>query len=102
MTVTVTGTGLNRTFTYSKLSTLVKITDMGEKAAHYLFDLGFGNHGTPESPITFAELTNPQMLALLDGYITRSLRDLAFTYDENEVVNSARLTVQVADFDLDV
>ena len=57
---------------------------MADKAGRYLFDLGYGNHGTPEARKTFDDLTNAQKLEILDAYLSIVLRDCAKTQNKRE------------------
>lgn len=102
MTVTITGTGTTRTITYAKTALTAKITNTSDRAAHGLFDMGLGNHGTPLAPRVYADLTNAEKYAMLDKYITETLAGLAYTYHVANAVDTARATaISTADFDLD-
>jgi len=101
MTVTISApTNGNRTFTFSKTALSQKVLDTAEKAARYLYSLGYGNQGTPEDPKTYDTLTNAERLEILDQYITAVLRDTAKTWHINEAVEAAKATANTGDFEL--
>ena len=103
MTVTISQPNVQgeRTFTFTKSAPSQKMLDTGEKAGRYLFSVGYGDHGTPEAPKTFDDLTNAQKLRILDVYIGQVLRDAAHTFHVNDAVETARAAAEsTGDFDL--
>lgn len=105
MTVAISAPNANgdRTFTFSKVVPSAKPLDMAEKAGRYLFAVGYGDHGTPEAPKTFDDLTNPQKLAILDAYIANVLRDAAKTWHITEAIETARIAAEeTGDFEMGI
>lgn len=78
MTVTISNQDAqgNRTLTFTKTAPSAKILDVGDKAVRWLFLNGYGNHGTPENPRKYSDLTNAEKFAILDQYITNGLQSL--------------------------
>jgi len=50
-------------------------------AAHYLWDHGYGNHGTEEEPILFSSLSNQDKLNIVSTHLKTVIIDAARTYD---------------------
>lgn len=101
MTVTIVNVNGNLVFTFSKTATPTKMTDLANKSAEYLFNIGYGNHGTPEEPRTFADTTNKERLDILDQFIARTLRDTAHTQHITAAIDAARTDAeQTGDFEL--
>ena len=59
-------------------------------AAAYLFDKGFGNHGTEEEPIVFSDLSPQQKLNLVYNHFTQVAKDAADTWVSVEAQRIAR------------
>jgi hypothetical protein len=51
-----------------------------ESAAHYLWNRGYGDHGTEETPIVWNDLTNQEKLNLVHAYLIQIIREMARTY----------------------
>jgi hypothetical protein len=102
MTVTITnGGGGALVFTFSKTAPSGKLTDLANKAAEYLFNKGYGNHGTPEAPRKFADLSNAEKMNILDQFITEGLKSAAQTQHVESAVQIARTTAeQTGDYQL--
>lgn len=82
-------TGLTRyRFDYS--ATTAVIDKKADQAAHYLFDVGHGNHGTPEAPRTFADLSAAEKLVILDKHVLNVILDASKSYKANTDANTAR------------
>jgi hypothetical protein len=85
MTVTISGiTSGNRTITYAKTAPSAKMLDLGEKAAQRIWNMGFGEHGTFESPVLFSQLSNAQKMVVLDEYLTHILRQAAHEQERED------------------
>jgi hypothetical protein len=69
-----------------------------EMAAEYLWSVGYGNHGTDESPILFSSLTKRQKLDLVSDHLERVIRDAASSFKSNQAQDAARTQAQT-DFD---
>lgn len=102
MTVTITNGGNGSlVFTFSKTAPNAKMQSIALQAAQYLFDHGYGDHGTPEAPRTFESLSNAERLAILDQYIANTLRDTARTKYISVAVDTARADAErTGDFEL--
>lgn len=90
-------------YRFEYFATTAVIDKKADQAAHYLFDLGLGNHGTPEEPKTYADLSAAEKLVVLDAHVLRVIldaskaykanldqkvaRDAAITSEESEIVN---------------
>lgn len=83
MTLIITGGGEKTTLEWSRLENSQVLIDLTEAASHYLWDLGRGNHGTSEEPISFDQLDQSQKLEFLGEHIEQVLFDLAKSYDVN-------------------
>ena len=102
MTVTISNAVAGqRTITYTKTIASAKMLDLGEKAAHYLFDVGYGNHGTLEAPRLWAVITPQEKLDILDKYLSEVLRDAARSYHINDALAVARKSAKLADFEME-
>ena len=75
-------------FQYSATTAL--IDKKADQAAHYLFDVGMGNHGTPEAPRVYADLSAAEKLAILDKYVISTILDASKSYKANVDANAAR------------
>ena len=101
MTVTITGSGAERTFTYSQTRPTAKVQSVLDTAAHYLFNHGYGDHGTDEVPRTYDDQTTPDKLDMVDKHITNVLMNAAHDYHVNSAAELARqAAIESADFDL--
>jgi len=59
-------------------------------ASSYLFDKGFGNHGTDEEPREFSDLSNQEQLDLVYNHFTTVAINLANTWVSTEAQRVAR------------
>lgn len=75
-------------FDYS--ATTAIIDKKADQAAHYLFDIGYGNHGTPEAPRTYADQTAAEKLVILDKHVLSVILDASKSYKANADANTAR------------
>ena len=73
---------------YSATTTIVD--KKADQAAHYLFDVGMGDHGTEEAPRTYADLSLAEKLAILDKYVLGSILEASKSYKANTDANAAR------------
>jgi hypothetical protein len=65
-------------FAYSKDTDI--ILEKGDKAAHYLWNLGHGDHGTQDDPVSFDSLTNQDKLNLIGLYLLTAIHEAAAGY----------------------
>ena len=93
--------GGNRTLTYEKTAPSDKILNVLDDCVHYLFDHGYGDHGTEEEPRTYADQTTPDKLDMLDKHLTRVLMEAAGAFHVNDAIEVARLAA-IADSDFDL
>ena len=89
---TVTGSNTEVSFKWTKST--AKMQSLITSAAHYLWDVGYGNHGTIESPILFSSLNNQGKLDIVDAHVRQVILDVARSYD----INTAAIVT--ADIDL--
>lgn len=82
--------GSNTTVRFEYTATTVKISNILNAAAHYLFDNKFGTDINNPPPVPFASLTNQQKLNLLDDHLKRVIMDLAKSYNANNAADTAR------------
>jgi len=102
MTVTISGiTNGDRTITFEKTAASDKILAILDDCVHYLFDAGYGDHGTDEEPRTYDDQTTNEKLDMLDKHITRVIKEAAETFHVNDSVRVARETA-IADSDFDL
>ena len=66
---TVIGTDIKVSFEYT--AKLAMVQSIVGACAEYLFEHGYGDHGTEEVPIQFGSLTNQQKLDIVDAHIRR-------------------------------
>lgn len=85
---TVSGTDTKTIFEVTAPTT--KIQSIVGSASEYLFDKGFGNHGTEEEPIVFADLTNQQKLDLVADHVQQVIIDMANTHKSLKAQDEAR------------
>jgi len=97
-TFLVDGTNTTVQFEYTKPTTTIQ-SIVGD-AAEYLFNKGFGDHGTDESPIIFDDLTNQEKLNLLDAHVRNVIVDLANTYKSIQAQIVAREAEASNEYDL--
>ena len=74
------------------------IDKKADHAAHYLFDLGYGNHGglaLPDGSFTpvrvYADLSLAEKLVLLDTHVLGVILNLSLSYIANADAETARL-----------
>lgn len=93
---TVSGTDTKITFEYTALT--AKIQSIVGDCAEYLFNHGYGNHGTEEAPILFTDLTNQQKLDIVDKHVKQVIIDAANTFKSVKAQDAARLTEEVSKY----
>jgi len=97
-TFVVNGPNITIKFEYITL-TANAISIVGD-CAHYLWDVGYGNHGTIEEPILFEDLTNQQKLNIVDAHIKRVMIDASNTYKSVVAQEAAREAEAANEYDL--
>ena len=71
-----------------------------DAAAHYLFDLGRGDHGTEEEPRTYDDLSNQEKLNLIAEHWTQVKKDMASSYNVNVGLEAARVAKSETEYEL--
>jgi hypothetical protein len=77
-------------YRFDYFATTAVIDKKADQAAHYLFDVGLGNHGTLEAPRTYADLTLAEKLAILDQHVLSVVLDASKSYKANADAEAAR------------
>ena len=73
-----------------------KVQAILEDAAEYLWEHGFGDHGTEEEPLLFEDLTNQEKLDFVDLHVRRVIINLANSWKSAEAQRIVR-EVEAAD-----
>lgn len=94
----VDGSDVTITFEYTTNQT--KAQSIIGDSAHYLWDKGFGDHGTDKEPVFFDDLTNQQKLNVVDEYVKKSILDTSNTYKSVEAQNLARETEAESEYEI--
>ena len=80
----------NTKITFEVTAPTQTVQDVVGDAAEWLWVHGYGNHGTPESPIDFDDLTNQQKLDMVADHIQIVILDLANTFKAVKAASDAR------------
>lgn len=95
---TVNGANTKVTFEYTApTATIQNIIGGG---AEYLWDHGFGDHGTPETPVLFSSLTNNQKLDIVEDHLKKVMLDLANTQKSIKAQELARQTEAESEYSI--
>jgi len=86
----------NTTVNFSYTTTTVKVQAIVTDAAEWLWNHGYGDHGTAEVPILFSSLTNQQKLNLVDAYVKQVIIDTANTNKSVKAQDTARATEEAS------
>jgi len=90
MALTRTISNGNATYTFKYTAVTAVIDKKADQAAHYLFDVGYGDHGTDESPKTYEMLTPAEKLAILDKHVLQVILDASKAYRVNADMDASR------------
>lgn len=90
MTATISTSGANTTITLAYTAPNATMLSVVGAAAEYLFNHGYGNHGTEESPIVFADLTNQQKVNLVEAHVKDVIINAANTHKSIAAQDAAR------------
>ena len=82
----------NTTIRLEFTTTTEEVQRVVGNAAHYLWDLGKGDHGSEESPIVFDDLTNQDKLNIVAVQVRQEIKDKADTYKSVAAQTLARET----------
>ena len=97
-TFTVSGTDTTVKFEYTALTTLIQ--SIVGSASEYLFEHGYGNHGTEEAPKVFADLTSQDKLDLVGEHLQQVIVDLANTQKSTKAQETARIAEEESKYEL--
>lgn len=97
-TFTTTGDNTTITFKYTGLTTVIQ--NIVGDAAEYLWNHGYGNHGTEESPIVFSSLTNQQKLDLVGEHVKNVIINEANDNKNNKAIELTRVTEEASKYSL--
>lgn len=78
------------TYRWQKSGVTAVIDRKVDQSAHYLFNLGFGDHGTEENPRTYSDLSLAEKLVILDEDYTRHTLNQSKSYKANLDADAAR------------
>ena len=84
--------GTNTTVVFSFIAPTTTIQNIVGNASEYLWEHGYGDHGTPEEPIVYSSLTNTQKLSLVENHVKQVILDLSNTYKSIKAQEAARTT----------
>jgi len=90
MTARFTTAGGNTTITFEYTGTTAKIQAIVNDAAEYVWNRGYGDHGTLAQPKLFTDLNNQQKLNLVDQFVRRSILDDANANKSIKAQNAAK------------
>ncbi len=90
MTGSIIVNGSNVTLRFDYTTTQTIALAVAGSAAKELFSRGLGNHGTETAPRNEADLSNQEMVNLIDAYILRLVNALAQEYEGDKAANKAR------------
>jgi hypothetical protein len=76
------------------------LTAIMNDASAYLFEKGYGNHGTTEEPITFDSLKDEEKVAIVDEHLKRVVLDMANAFKSEIAQKTAREQVETEKYSL--
>jgi hypothetical protein len=76
MPATFTVNGSNTTISFTFTMTTTKTQSIVGIVSLYLWNRGYGNHGTPQAPILYSSLTNQQQLDLIFQHVKTSIMNV--------------------------
>jgi len=100
MTGRFTVNGQNTTIIFEYTTLTAKVSAIVNDCAEYLWNRGFGDHGTPAAPNQFSDLNNQQKLNLVDQYVRRSILDSANINKSLKAQNAARAVEEANLYDI--
>ena len=95
---TISGTETKITFEWTALTE--KISSIVGDCAEYLFNHGYGDHGTEEEPIIFADLNNAQKLQLVEAHLKDVIINASNTFKSNKAQTIAREAEEATEYEL--
>lgn len=91
---TVSGSNTTVEFSYTALTATIQSIVGG--CAEYLWEHGYGDHGTSENPILFTSLSNQQKLDLVDAHVKNVIVDAANTQKSVKAQEAARVAEELS------
>lgn len=96
MAVTITNNGdTTGTITFEATTDFDRLFLIASNWAEYIWNHGYGDHGTDEAPIVYADLSNAEKFALINQRIIDVGKAEAQTNYVNAQQNEARATAKV-------
>ena len=92
--------GTDTTINFSWTAPTDKITSIVGDCSEYIFNHGYGNHGTEEIPILFEDLTNNQKLSLVEDHLKQVIINSANTNKSIKAQEAARDVEELNKFEL--
>jgi len=86
---TFTVDSINATLTFTWTTDKTTAQRVANNAAHYLFDLGMGNHGTEENPRIFDDLSNQEKIDMMLEFTTKNQRSCADSWERPDAAQNA-------------
>jgi hypothetical protein len=82
--------GANVTLKFEYTTTIAEALSIVGDCAEYLWNHGYGDHGTDEVPIRLVDLTDQDKVNLVDQHIVRVVVDCANTHKSQKAQDAAR------------
>ena len=95
---TVIGAETKITFEWTALT--AKIISIVGDCSEYLWEHGYGDHGTAEVPILFTSLTNNQKLALVEAHLKDVIINASNTFKSIKAQDAVRDAEELAKYEL--
>jgi len=100
MTSKFTISGDQTTITFSWTALTEKIVSIVGDCSEYLWEHGYGDHGTEETPIVFDDLNNNQKLALVEAHLKDVIINASNTFKSVRAQDAARLLEAENEYEL--
>ena len=100
MTSKFTIDGTDTTITFSWTALTEKIVSIVGDCSEYLWEHGYGDHGTEETPIVFDDLNNNQKLALVEAHLKDVIINASNTFKSVRAQDAARLLEAENEYEL--
>jgi len=95
MTAKFTVSGSNTKIIFEYIAPTAKISEIALAAAGYLWEHGYGDHGSEDGPILFDDTSNQDKLNMIDAHVRRVIMDLAKSHTVTASQVEARKTAIV-------
>ena len=100
MTSKFTVNGTETTVHFEWTTTTANILSIVGDCSEYLFNHGYGDHGTEEEPIVFADLNNNQKLALVEAHLRDVIINASNTFKSIKAQDAARDAEELSKYEL--